>query len=50
VGMGELSSARTLNYVLGITTIAFIATSAYLLARRRKISEGETGVNENRIV
>ena len=50
VGMGELSSARTLNYVLGITTIAFIATSAYLLARRRKISEGETSVNENRIV
>jgi len=49
VGMGELSSARTLNYVLGITTIAFIATSAYLLAIRRRISEGEASVNENRI-
>ena len=36
VGVSELSSARTLNYVLAITTIAFIATSAYLLARGRK--------------
>ena len=38
VGISELSSARTLNYVLAITTIAFIATSVYLLARRRKTS------------